>query len=616
MQKKQFEEFIEHFPAIVIIKDENRRVIYANQIANRFFHQDTIVGKVLEDYLPADTVAHIKEMDDKILQDGVFEDKIEFVNEKNERMFYRNLGFKIVYDNRVSLGIISINITKEYLAHQDVEKLKSALERSPMSVVITDKNGTIEYINPNYTKITGYSKEELINQNPRLVKSGETSQEQYAKMWAEISSGNIWQSDVKNIAKDGSYFWEDSTIVPSFTPEGEVDGYIAFKLDITEKIRLREKLNAERDKNIELGLILQEVSNEIYIYDKESLKFIYANKSACENVGYTLKELKEITPYELRESKDKEIFTEYLKEVDAGKRSDRTFFSSEQKRKDNTTYNVDMSIQKVIFNGKEAYMSFIIDTTFRELIKQKMLNQEEIMITQSRHAAMGEMIGMIAHQWRQPITIIAMEANNLLVDIQLEELNEESVREQSLGILKQTEYLSKTIDDFRNFFRPNKTKEETDIYSVMQEAEGVMGKSLLNSQIKLVISKAELPTVLTYSRELLQVYLNLLKNAKEALVEHRENERKIEVSFSSNGSMLITSVCDNGGGIQKEIMPKIFEPYFSTKDAQTGTGLGLYMSKTIIEKHLKGRIEVNNVQDGVCFAVYIPMDKKIQNERY
>jgi len=111
--KKLFEEFIEHFPAIVIIKDENRRVIYANQIANRFFHQDTIVGKVLEDYLRADTVAHIKEMDDKILQDGVFEDRIEFVNEKNEKMFYRNLGFKIVYDNRVSLGIISIEPSEQ-----------------------------------------------------------------------------------------------------------------------------------------------------------------------------------------------------------------------------------------------------------------------------------------------------------------------------------------------------------------------------------------------------------------------------------------------------------------------------------------------------------------------
>jgi len=246
------------------------------------------------------------------------------------------------------------------------------------------------------------------------------------------------------------------------------------------------------------------------------------------------------------------------------------------------------------------------------LIEQNRLEEEnhrkdEIMLTQSRHAAMGEMIGMIAHQWRQPITVIAMGANNMLVDIELEEVNEESIKEQAESILKQTEYLSKTIDDFRNFFRPSKKKEEVKLEEVMAEAEVIIDKSLENNKITLTIKDNNGYKVKTYSRELLQVFINLLKNAKESLIEHREKDRHIDVMISDDVDNVITTICDNGGGIDEAIIERIFDPYFSTKDEKTGTGLGLYMSKTIIEKHLHGMIEVSNTKEGACFKITIPL---------
>ena len=246
------------------------------------------------------------------------------------------------------------------------------------------------------------------------------------------------------------------------------------------------------------------------------------------------------------------------------------------------------------------------DITELKRLEKAFSDQEELMIAQSRHAAMGEMISMIAHQWRQPITVIAMGANNMLVDIELGNTSEETLRHEANSIVAQAQYLSKTIDDFRNFFRPNKSKEDVKIQDVFSEAIEIVGKSLENANIALSITGSETGLTKTYSRELLQVFLNLLKNAKEALVEHTKEERYIDIVITSDEDTVTTNICDNGGGISEETIEKIFDPYFSTKNEQTGTGLGLYMSKTIIEKHLNGKITVTSNDVKACFKIIIP----------
>jgi PAS domain S-box-containing protein len=257
--------------------------------------------------------------------------------------------------------------------------------------------------------------------------------------------------------------------------------------------------------------------------------------------------------------------------------------------------------------GKANRMvGFHTDITKQKELEAELVAQEEMMISQSRHVAMGEMIGMIAHQWRQPITVIAMGANNMLADIALESVDIENFKQQSQQILKQTQYLSKTIDDFRTFFRPNKEKDKVKIIDIFQEARQIIGKSLESHNIDLVIVDNSNEELLTYSRELLQVVLNLLKNAKEALEAKNMKSAWIHVTIESQGDTIITTVCDNGGGIEVGLFERIFEPYFSTKDAKTGTGLGLHMSKTIIEKHLHGSIRASNRNGGACFTMIVP----------
>ena len=229
------------------------------------------------------------------------------------------------------------------------------------------------------------------------------------------------------------------------------------------------------------------------------------------------------------------------------------------------------------------------------------------MLAQSKQAAMGEMISMIAHQWRQPISVIGMSVNNMLIDIELGELSEDGVKGCGSEILTEVDYLSKTIDDFRGFFKPSKKKELANLQSIFDNTKNIIGKSLENSAIDLIINIEENIKLKIYKSELLQVLLNLINNAKDALQDSDTDSKKIELQAYKEDDFIVFKICDNAGGVELGIIDKIFEPYFSTKLQKNGTGLGLYMSKIIVDKHLLGKIWVENSSNGACFMIKIPL---------
>ena len=270
--------------------------------------------------------------------------------------------------------------------------------------------------------------------------------------------------------------------------------------------------------------------------------------------------------------------------------------------------NSGQSKQVAILNGEDEIGT--LTKEFNSMIIN-LKDKENMLIAQSRHAAMGEMISMIAHQWRQPITVVSMIANNMVLDVELDESTPDKIKKSAMKTLKQTEFLSKTIDDFKNFFKPNKKKELTLVNNILDENFSIIGKSLENHNIDVIKLYNSNTAILIHSRELLQVFINILKNAKEALLEHKTDNPTITVKTNENDENVIISICDNGKGIDEDVISKIYDPYFSTKDEKVGTGLGLYMSKTIIEKHLHGRIKAKNQEDGgVCFDIFLPKESK------
>lgn len=238
--------------------------------------------------------------------------------------------------------------------------------------------------------------------------------------------------------------------------------------------------------------------------------------------------------------------------------------------------------------------------------KHKNERTERLMIEQSRLAIMGEMIGMIAHQWRQPITVIGMLTNNALLDIELGELKMDQLVEDLESIDKQVHFLSRTIDDFRNFFRPNKLPQSITLGEIENELMTIVGKSFENNRISLIFEGDKNTHLVTYKNELLQVFLNILNNAKDAFLENRTISPTVCIYLNEAEEKLHFLITDNGGGINADVLTHIFEPYFSTKSEKNGTGLGLYMSAMIVEKHLKGSIGVCSENNTSTFTIIVP----------
>jgi len=231
--------------------------------------------------------------------------------------------------------------------------------------------------------------------------------------------------------------------------------------------------------------------------------------------------------------------------------------------------------------------------------------KEKMLIQQSKMAAMGDMISMIAHQWRQPLNQMSYVLMNIDSAYEFKELTPKYMDEKVKEGTKLLEYMSHTIDDFKNFFKPDKERSDEQISEVLEHTISLVKKSLDSHSILLELNIDSDARLMVYRNELLQVIMNLITNAKDALVMGEIAEPKIGVSITEDEESVTISVSDNGGGVEESIQTKIFEPYFSTKGEKSGTGLGLYMAKTIVEGHLNGEITVANSDEGACFSIVL-----------
>ena len=232
--------------------------------------------------------------------------------------------------------------------------------------------------------------------------------------------------------------------------------------------------------------------------------------------------------------------------------------------------------------------------------------QDEQLQYQSRLAQMGEMLNMIAHQWRQPLSAISATASFLQTSLMLGEFNYDSFGEEVKKIEEYAKHLSQTIDDFRNFFKFAKSKELTTLEELADMAINIVKAILQTHKIKISTNFNCHERLLTYKNEISQVILNIIKNSQDAFLERRIDFAEIEISTYTDESSLCLSIKDNAGGIKTDIIDKIFDLYFSTKTSKNGTGIGLYMSKIIVEDHCKGTLEVKNLKDGAIFIIKLP----------
>ncbi len=258
--------------------------------------------------------------------------------------------------------------------------------------------------------------------------------------------------------------------------------------------------------------------------------------------------------------------------------------------------------------GETIRVSAIINLT-------QVKEQEELLFQQSKMATMGEMLENIAHQWRQPLSIISTSATGIKVQKEYGVSSEKSEMEALDVITNSVQHLSDTIDDFRSFFKPNKRKERFKVCDTFDKTEELMSSKLKNRNITVIKDTQDI-SMYGYENELIQAFMNIINNAKDALEEVKEDEKIIIFTLKKERNNVIITIKDNAGGIPEDILPNIFKEHFTTKGDKEGTGIGLYMTKMIIEK-IKGTIRAQNEQyrykdktcKGALFTITIPQEE-------
>jgi len=361
-------------------------------------------------------------------------------------------------------------------------------------------------------------------------------------------------------------------------------------------------------------------------------RWLQVNQRLCDIVGYTRDELLALTFQDITHPDDLDADLGFVLQVLAG---DTNTYSKEMRfiRKDSSMVWINFTVGLVRDSvGAPAYsISVVEEITKRkraeEALAEKQLLLEEanlyleqrvadavsdlrkkdqILIQQGRQAAMGEMIGNIAHQWRQPLNTLGLIVQELLMTYGSDAFNRESLEagvKKAMGLIS---HMSKTIEDFRDYFKPEKEKMLFNINQAVTRTLSLVEPSLKNLNIDIEIIEKDDADINGYANEYSQVLLNILLNCKDAFEEGDiDKQRVITITIFKENNKSVVTVSDTAGGVPENVIDKIFEPYFTTKSQDKGTGIGLFMAKTIIEKNMSGRLSVCNTAGGAEFRIEV-----------
>lgn len=254
---------------------------------------------------------------------------------------------------------------------------------------------------------------------------------------------------------------------------------------------------------------------------------------------------------------------------------------------------------------KAAEKALYEETSERLKAVETLREKEQMLIQQSRQAAMGEMIGNIAHQWRQPLNTLGLYTQRLGAFYGMPTFNKEFLDNTIAKTMEIIKHMSKTIDDFRDYFKPERGKADFYVNEAIKSTLSLLEGNFNNPKIAIALVEHDTPIINGYQNEFAQVFLNILNNARDAIIEREINDARVTITIRSEGSCAVVTVADNAGGIPDEVINKVFDPYFTTKGPQLGTGIGLFMSKTIIEKNMGGRLTVRNTDTGAEFRIEV-----------
>jgi PAS domain S-box-containing protein len=460
----------------------------------------------------------------------------------------------------------------------------------------TDLHGVITSVSKPFEKISGYSRSELIGSNHNIVRHPSMHSSDFKNLWDTIQSGYSWSGIITNLRKNGSSYTVKATVSPKFI-DGVLVGYFSTREDITELIDSKDKINTlwnihnyiiDSDNYIVIttdGLNLQSINSSfLTTFGFNSLdSFLISHSCICDlfidypNVDCLLPLMNGINWIDYINLNPSLVHEAYL---------------------------YDSEGNLLIFKVSSKPLndsSFVV--VFSDITQLKL--KDDIIFEKSKLAAIGELIGMIAHQWKQPLSALSAMISKISFQYKLGTLTDESFysdvsKHQNLII-----HMDDTMSEFLNFFKPISSLEPIHSSDLCLEPLTLIESTLNSNHISFSFTDSFDSIIQTSPIKVKQVIINLIKNSSDELISKNIPNGFININCSKKNSNIIISISDNAGGIPIHSLSDIFLPYFSTK-SKNGTGLGLYMSKIIIETQLKGSLSVKNIDNGAVFTITLP----------
>ena len=479
-------------------------------------------------------------------------------------------------------------------AQNEHNKLKAILENIPDLLWIKDVNGVYISCNKRFEDFFGAKEKDIINKTDYDFVDKKLA-DFFKEHDIEAMNSKKPLSNFEEIpfANDGHKEYLQTIKSKVIDSNGNIIGILGIGRDLTE-LKNKELKLIEQQK--ELESIFNTTNDGLAIVDMKT-NFVKVNKAYCEITGLSEEELLQTSSLALmgdqnkeeivKDSNDKIIAEGFCDNIE------RIYLTKNGK--------IDITLSASLMPDKKHILLSMKDITKNKLFEE-----------QSKLAAMGEMIGNIAHQWRQPLSVITTISSNIKLRSEYEQLEDYDIESDMDVIMQQAQYLSKTIDDFRNFIKNTKEAQKLSLKDTIEKTLSILHSAMINNSITIICDLKEDMNIEGYENELIQSFINIINNAKDAIKENVKNDEKlIFINTIKEDSSLIITIKDNGGGIPDNIIHRIFEPYFTTKNKNVGTGIGLSMTYKMITERHNASIDVYNEEytynnknyKGACFKI-------------
>jgi len=612
-EHKMIDLYINTTNTIILILNPQGRVTMINNSGCKLLglSKEKIIGKdFIQNFIPKSKQVEIKNVFNSVANaqedfTDEYKNPVVDVQGKEHIVLWKNNYIKNKNGNITDIISSGIDITDKEILTKKLFKqehlYKLTFEEADIGIAHVSLDGKWIDTNEYLSKLLGYTKKEFQKMHVSdITFSEDRGTDIYMIEQLHKGEKSSYHIEKRYIHKNGNIIWVSLAVVLLLDEQKEPLYLLKIIRDISQLKLLMYQLEIEKNR---FQKIIEFTPIPIMLYN-ENGEILMLNKIFQENIGYTLDEIptidKMIKKLFVNENAESiKIIKQYYKQPEQLQKQQQSIITKSKEKRVGILNAVKLDDEG---NDNQAlYLIAIVDITDIE-------KKDELMITQSRQAAMGDMLAMIAHQWRQPLSVISMVANNIQADIELEgKVDMKSLKELISTLNEQTQYLSHTIDDFRNFFKPDKSRELIKVDVILEKVTHLIEKSLQNNAITLTLPNKSEIELYIYQNQLLQVLINILNNAKDAIKENRSEGGQITINIQRKKKEIFINICDNGGGIKPEILKKLGEPYVTSK-SKNGTGLGVYMSKIIVEKHLRGELSWESNNKGSCFTIGLSLD--------